>query len=596
MNKKMNAFTIIKRTSPQFFKVTPILFLIQIIMDILSGVSYGIVTVMQQKFFDEAAALYSGEATIKTVIFSLLLLTIISVGGQALNGMENYTPNVIITKINGCLSKEIHSKIGKMPSVVFEETDKLDFINKAEIGKNSALWFTFNLISIFTFYVPYFLFMAWYLFKLKPILSVSIICVFMPVMLTQLVRAKIFSRTEDASAPVRREYEYYEDCMVSREYFKETRLLGAFTYFKKLYLNALDDLQKLRYKATFKTGLMDLGTSLLTVAGYSSILYMLFSALMKKEISVGSFAAVFASISTLYMLMQQVFFGYIAGMAKDYGTIQNYLNFLDLPAEEGEDIELPDNHDIKLESVTFAYPNAEKKAVENVNLTIKNGETLAIVGENGSGKSTLVRLIMGLYTPTKGTVRYADYDTKKLSFKSLFRNTSAVFQNYQRYQMILADNIGISQVEIPTKNSILNNICKISGVENNDIEFFPHGYETMLSREFGGVDLSGGQWQRVAIARGFYRKHKLIILDEPTASIDPYEETRIYNQFAEISKDKTAIIVTHRLGSVKLADRVIVMKEGKIVQMGTHNTLIEEDGEYARLYKAQEQWYKEEIV
>ena len=115
----------------------------------------------------------------------------------------------------------------------------------------------------------------------------------------------------------------------------------------------------------------------------------------------------------------------------------------------------------------------------------------------------------------------------------------------------------------------------------------------MLSRKFGGIDLSGGQWQRVAIARGFFRSHDLIIPDEPTAAIDPYEETRIYNRFAEIARDKTAVIVTHRLGSVKLADRILVMKEGEAVQTGTHEELIARDGEYKSLYEAQEQWYSE---
>jgi len=264
---------------------------------------------------------------------------------------------------------------------------------------------------------------------------------------------------------------------------------------------------------------------------------------------------------------------------------------MQMPEREGVDIEIPADADIKLAGVSFSYPGAERKAVDDVTLMLKNGETVAVVGENGSGKTTLVRLITGLYLPDEGDVLYGDVNTKTASTLSIFKSISAVFQKYQRYQMSLRENIGISDVNEIKNDDELGKICVQAGIDRTDGSF-TDGYETMLSREFDGVDLSGGQWQRVAIARSFFRTHQLIVLDEPTAAIDPIEETKIYNRFAEISKGRTAIIVTHRLGSVKLADRILVMKDGKLAEQGAHADLMAAKGEYARLYTSQEQWYK----
>ncbi len=267
--------------------------------------------------------------------------------------------------------------------------------------------------------------------------------------------------------------------------------------------------------------------------------------------------------------MQEAF-NHVGSMAKNFGAAQNYVRFMELPDRGGIKMTADASQGIVMENVSFSYPNAAAKSIDNVSITINPGETIAVVGENGAGKSTLVRLLIGMYKPSEGRVIIRGMDTAKTDSPSLFAGLSGVFQKYQRYMITLEENVNISEMG---RDSSVDSALADAGV-SVDGETFPNGLETMLSREFDGIDLSGGQWQRIAIARGLYRIHEIVVLDEPTAAIDPLEESRIYRQFMEISKDKTAIIVTHRLGSVKEADRVIVMDKGRILAAAPHRELM----------------------
>jgi ATP-binding cassette subfamily B protein len=240
-------------------------------------------------------------------------------------------------------------------------------------------------------------------------------------------------------------------------------------------------------------------------------------------------------------------------------------------------------------NVTFAYPQSEKNAVEDITLSICPGETLALVGENGSGKTTLVKLLCGLYKPDLGQVIIGGQDSAHTTDSALFSKSSGVFQKFVKYEALtLEENARISDFE-SSKNPI--DAMKKADVYYGDTQTFPEGTETILDRSYNGVALSIGQWQRIATARGLYRTHDFIVLDEPTAAIDPIEETKIYKRCAELTKDKIAILVTHRLGSARIADRIAVMSTGKIIEVGTHESLLAKRGKYYEMWEAQAENY-----
>ncbi len=247
---------------------------------------------------------------------------------------------------------------------------------------------------------------------------------------------------------------------------------------------------------------------------------------------------------------------------------------------------------VRFEGVDFAYPGSREPVLKAIDLELRSGETVALVGENGAGKTTLTKLLLGLYEPTAGNIKVDGTDLRDLELTSWRERVGAVFQDFMTYALTARENVGFGRIERLDDLAAIQSAAERSGAKRI-VDQLPAGWETVLGKEFtGGQDLSRGQWQTLAIARLYMRDADVLVLDEPTSALDAMAEVAVYRQFLELSENKTVLLVSHRLGSARLADRVVFLKEGRIVEDGTHDEMVAAGGPYAEMYEMQAGWYR----
>jgi ATP-binding cassette subfamily B protein len=244
------------------------------------------------------------------------------------------------------------------------------------------------------------------------------------------------------------------------------------------------------------------------------------------------------------------------------------------------------------ENVGFKYANSERWANRHLNFTLKAGEKLALVGENGAGKTTLVKLLSRLYDPTEGRILLDGYDLQEYDLASLRKNIGVIFQDFLRYQMLASQNIAVGDVGEKENVPLIVSSAEQS-LADTVIEKLPNRYDQQLGRRFNnGVDLSGGEWQKIALARAYMKDAQLLILDEPTAALDARAEYEVFQRFADLTRGKTAVLISHRFSTVRMADRILVLNKGELEEIGSHEELLQKGGRYAELFLLQARGYQ----
>lgn len=377
---------------------------------------------------------------------------------------------------------------------------------------------------------------------------------------------------------------------------KEMRLFNLGPLFMSRFRDIRRQLRKGRLALTGRRALADFAAqAVATGAIYGSYAYVAGQA-MGGKITMGDLVMYYQAFQRVQGFLQGLL-GSLAGLYEDNLFLSNLYEFLDLKRTVIEPVPAspvphPMQRGIVLDHVSFQYPGGSRKVIEDISLTIRPGEVVALVGENGSGKTTLMKLLCRLYDPTAGTISLDGTDLRQFATKALRHEISIIFQDYAHYHLTARENIWLGNTDLSPDDGKVVAAAHRSGADSV-IRTLPHGYDTILGKRFAdGEELSIGEWQKVALARAFMRDVQIIVLDEPTSSMDARAEYEVFQNFRQLVSGRTALLISHRFSTVRMADRIYVLKHGSIIEGGTHNELVRAGGTYARLFEMQAQHYR----
>jgi ABC-type multidrug transport system fused ATPase/permease subunit len=412
-----------------------------------------------------------------------------------------------------------------------------------------------------------------------------------------LYRQKYYEKNKDEIMSLERKVDYIERISSEFEYAKDIRLYQMSGWLSGI----LGTLQKERYAWTKKESkcsfISNLVGAILTLIQEGMAYIVLINMVNKNEISIADFVLVFGAIAGFAQWLSGIVEN-IRNLSEQSVRIGYYRDYFDIKDKynHGKGCKLPSSDlvEINFINVSYQYPSNDKEqyTLNNINLKINKGEHIAIVGANGAGKTTFVKLLCGLYLPTEGSIKVNEKSIEEYNIEEYYSLFSPVFQDMYVLPVSIAEFIASSDTDIDEVK--LDNIIKQVGL-NDKIKSLPNGIYSMLVKGVydDAIDLSGGERQKLMLARALYKDKFVIVLDEPTSSLDPIAENDIYMKYSELVKGKTSIFISHRLASTRFCDRIVLFDDGKIAEIGTHDELMSLEGKYAQMFKIQSQYYRE---
>lgn len=587
------------KSIPRFFQeiwsINKTMFLTNLLLRLVSGFTPVAVLWVGKLIIDEILLQLSLPAKDYTVLWKYVAIefTIVIIA-DIINRLITLTDGLLGDLYSNSSSISIIKKTEEISISQLEDPDFYDKLERARQQTSSRVNLMSNvlsqlqsMISISTLIVG--------LIYFEPLLIVLLVLSIIPSFINEIKFSNQRYSLARSWTAERRELDYLRYIGANSNTSKEIKLFGLSDFLANRFRKLSDDYYELNKSLVIRRSLYGTGFNILGVLSYYGAYIFIIFRVLAGIISIGELTFLSGSFNRLRNSLQQ-FFSRFTRISESALYLKDYFDFLDLKIENQNDDKLPIPAVIKkgfeIKDLHFRYPGSSEDVLKGVNFKIKAGEKIAFVGGNGAGKTTLIKLILRFYEPTAGEILLDGININEYNLAGYQATFGVIFQDFFKYEFKLRENIAVGNIDEIDNLELIKNAAELS-LATEVVSEMKDGYDQQLGKRFvRGQDLSGGQWQKVALARAYMKDANVLILDEPTSALDAKAEFEVFERFINLTQGKTSIIISHRFSTVRMADRIIVLKEGKISEEGTHEELMSDPQLYAELFELQAAGYQ----